>query len=108
MKRFFLMCLWLGACASQPVKTVLSTESISFELYDNRILVPVYLNGEGPFQFILDTGASGFPLVTTAVARRLNLMLVKGAPVGGAGDKKVKTQRTRVNQISVGAIKLTA
>jgi hypothetical protein len=42
--------------AQSPAQVPLGT--IAFEWIDNRIFVPVTINGEGPFHLILDTGAN--------------------------------------------------
>jgi predicted aspartyl protease len=56
------------------------------------LVVPVHINGEGPFQLILDTGAT-MTCVDTALANRLRLPARRGAigsavgvGVGGAGQ----------------------
>jgi predicted aspartyl protease len=54
------------------------------------LVVPVYINGEGPFQLILDTGAT-MTCVDTALANRLDLPQRRGTigsaiGVGGAGQ----------------------
>jgi predicted aspartyl protease len=67
------------------------------------LMVPVYLNGQGPFDFVLDTGAT-LTCVDQAVATRLQLptargMVGVGAGVGGAG----RMQMLRVDSVRVGA-----
>ena len=49
-----------------------AAERISFDLVDNRILIPIAINGAGPFRLILDTGAPGLTL-SEEVAARLGL-----------------------------------
>jgi hypothetical protein len=44
------------------------TAALPFELIDNRVFVEVGLNGQGPFHFILDTGAGGFSLADLEAA----------------------------------------
>lgn len=51
---------------------------------DAALLVPVYVNGAGPFNLVLDTGAT-FTCVTTAVAEQLQLPEQRGAVGFGAG-----------------------
>jgi len=66
-----------------------ATTAIPFELCDNMVLVPVRVNGSGPYSFLLDTGAS---------ASFLNLTLAEALGVGtrhqhdakvGAGESSV-------------------
>lgn len=48
------------------------------------ILLPVHVNGMGPFPFALDTGAST-TTISPAIARRLGIPLQEAAPMTGAG-----------------------
>lgn len=59
---------------------------IPFELHRNKIVIPVTLNGAGPFDFILDTGAPVTILGATSLAQRLGVTLERSASIGGAGD----------------------
>lgn len=54
----------------------------AIQLTEARILIQTHLNGQGPFQFVLDTGAelSG---VKTSVAQRLGLRPVRQARLNG-------------------------
>ncbi|HEX8857119.1 MAG TPA: retropepsin-like aspartic protease, partial [Thermoleophilaceae bacterium] len=53
------------------------------------VAVPVYVNGEGPFAFILDTGASQ-SVIDTALARELKLEKTGSkAPVQGVAGSTV-------------------
>jgi predicted aspartyl protease len=67
------------------------------------VLVPVYLNGEGPFDFVLDTGAT-LTCVDQALAARLGLppargMVGLGAGAGGAG----RMELVALDSVRVGA-----
>jgi len=69
---------------------------------DAAIVVPVFVNGEGPFDFVLDTGAT-FTCVDAELARRLALpertgARGVGAGVGGAGQIRL----VRVDSVRVG------
>jgi predicted aspartyl protease len=68
-------------------------------------LVPVTINGEGPFTFALDTGASR-SLIDSAVARRLQVPK-KGSAGKIAGVNAVKkASLVRVKSWRVGQVKL--
>lgn len=56
-------------------------DTVSFELKQNIVFVEVHVNGEGPFTFIFDTGAS-VTVLKPATARKLKL---KTRAVGGEG-----------------------
>jgi len=59
---------------------------IPFDLHRNKIIIPVTLNGAGPFDFILDTGAPVTILGAMSMAQRLGIALERSASIGGAGD----------------------
>jgi predicted aspartyl protease len=52
---------------------------VPFELKENLILIDTYVNGQGPFKFLFDTGATGATiLVEQDIARQLGFL--KGGP----------------------------
>src|SRR5438270_12641544 len=75
-----LLLLALSACtlpASKDFGTPASTEpgEVPFELAtpnDAAIIVPVKINGHGPFKFVLDTGAT-FTCIDQKLVDQLNL-----------------------------------
>lgn len=52
---------------------------------DRHIVIPVYLNGEGPFRFVLDTGAPMTAIFGSQRTEQLKLKAAGSIPVGGAG-----------------------
>lgn len=57
------------------------------------LIVPVFVNGQGPFQFVLDTGAT-FTCVDQSIARQLSLpeargVLGAGASIEGSGQMRI-------------------
>jgi predicted aspartyl protease len=64
------------------------------------ILVPVGVNGEGPFPFVLDTGA-GTSLLTPSLASRLNVA-ASGEKEGHTAGGRVKVALGRVESLSLG------
>jgi predicted aspartyl protease len=74
---------------------------------DAALVVDVFINGEGPFDLVLDTGAT-YTCVTHEVAERLQLPERRGAVgigagVGGAGQ----VQLVRFDSLRVGAATVT-
>jgi predicted aspartyl protease len=49
-----------------------ATNAIPFELRDNHIQLQTFINGKGPFRFILDTGAAE-TVILPATAKAMNL-----------------------------------
>lgn len=65
-----------------------------------HVLVGVKLNGQGPFQFILDTG--GHNIMSNQVAQELRLMGSHPSTSGGIGSGVVAVTRTTVARIEIG------
>lgn len=71
-----------------------------------RIWAPVFINGQGPFRLVLDTGASR-SVVTAGVASSLGIALDQSAPVmlrGVTGSAEVPT--IRVDSLTMGDLTL--
>src|SRR5207253_5756915 len=68
------------------------------------ILLPVRVNGEGPFEFILDTGA-GTSLLSSDLAKKLNIKIISTKEGQSAGGK-ISVSLARVDSFALGAAKL--
>jgi predicted aspartyl protease len=64
------------------------------------ILLPVNVNGDGPFQFILDTGA-GTSLLSSDLAKQLGVKVI-GSKEGQSAGGKVSVLLARVDSLAVG------
>ncbi len=63
-------------------------QSISFKFIKNLIIIPLSINGEGPFNFVLDTGV-GLVLITDyTLADRLKLQNLRNIKIIGLGEKE--------------------
>lgn len=99
-------CETTGAPARAEAPADSTAGEVAFELAgptDAAIIVPVYVNGQGPFDFVLDTGAT-LTCLDAEASRRLGLperrgMIGVGAGVGGAGRMRL----VRIDSIRVGA-----
>jgi predicted aspartyl protease len=70
---------------------------------DAALVVPVHINGQGPFDLVLDTGAT-FTCVTPAVAEQLALEDQPGAVGYGAGvQSSGRVRIVRFDSVRVGA-----
>lgn len=114
-----LASLWPGspdarAQAADPGATEHAPPSTDEPLYAapttrdrvGRVLVPVVVDGQGPFRFLVDTGATHSAL-SPALVQRLGLVVGSSAPVriqGVTGTAIVPT--VRVRQLEAGAIRL--
>ncbi|MBW3621850.1 MAG: retroviral-like aspartic protease family protein [Armatimonadetes bacterium] len=70
---------------------------------DQAILVPVTINGEGPFQFVLDTGAT-LTCVDDDIVKQLNLPEKRGVIGSGSGvaGKTGSVQMLHLESLKVG------
>jgi predicted aspartyl protease len=106
-----LVLLWSSAACETgaPARVQAPADSaageIPFQLAgpgDAAIIVPVFINGQGPFRFVLDTGAT-FTCLDPVLSRRLALperpgTLGVGAGIGGAG----RVRLVRMDSVRVG------
>jgi predicted aspartyl protease len=68
------------------------------------ILLPTHVNGAGPFEFILDTGA-GTSLLSTELAQRLKVPIL-GTKEGQSAGGKISVSLAKVDSLAVGQVKL--
>jgi predicted aspartyl protease len=68
------------------------------------ILLPVEVNGEGPFQFILDTGA-GTSLLSSELGEKLGVKII-GSKEGQSAGGAVSVSLARVSSLAVASAKL--
>ncbi|MBI1729075.1 aspartyl protease family protein [Candidatus Acetothermia bacterium] len=68
------------------------------------MLVPAFVNGKGPYEFILDTGA-GTSLLTSELARQLGITPTETKEGMGAGGK-VKVSLGKVESLAIGQAKI--
>lgn len=82
---------------------VRSVTSVTFKLATRTkplVVLPVFVNGQGPFQFFLDTGASRTTL-SFALARKLGIVAIGNRSGTGAGGQ-VRMLSATVDSLSVG------
>lgn len=68
------------------------------------ILLPVHVNGRGPYDFILDTGA-GTSLLSSELAKKIGLDIL-GSKDGQSAGGKVSVSLAKVDSFSVGDTKI--
>lgn len=68
------------------------------------ILLPVEVNGEGPFEFILDTGA-GTSLLSSELGQKLGVKII-GSKEGQSAGGAISVSLAQVNSLAVGSVKL--
>lgn len=105
-----VMTIALTACdGPQPAATRAPADptagETAFELAGPggaAIIVPVTINGQGPFRLVLDTGATLTCLDETVVAR-LGLREARGVGMGASVGGRGQVRLVRVDSLSVGA-----
>jgi hypothetical protein len=83
---------------------------LPMESRGGRIVVTARLNGQGPYRFYFDTGASG-PVMSQKVATQLKLNVIGEAGVMSGGDapdkKPISAQIVLVDRLELGSAKLS-
>lgn len=75
-----------------------------FPFQGSRANLDVTINGQGPFSFGFDTGASGDAWVSRALVRRLNLPTIDRMRVSdGSGVNSRDVETVRIDSLAVGA-----
>lgn len=104
----FLLLTHVAQTRAQSNLTFEGGESfnVPFELVDNRIFVGVWLEGKGPFRFILDTG--GYGGISLETAKRIGARLGNVGARGPADEAglKVGDRVVAVEGRSVESLKL--
>ena len=82
-----------------------SLVTLPMELINNHIYVSGWLNGQGPFRFVVDTGW-GTTSITPEVANRLRLVVQGTQKTMGAGEGTAENRFTKVASIRFGDAQL--
>ena len=98
------------ACAQDAASNLTFTGgrdsfTVPFELVDNRIFVEVWLEGQVPFKFILDTGGDG--ILSNEAAARIGAKRGAETEGRGAGESIVRAWQTSVREMRLGGLALT-
>jgi hypothetical protein len=100
----FLLLTNVGVSRGQGASSNLTFEGgeslvVPFELVDNRVFVGVWLEGRGPFRFILDTG--GYGGISLETARKVGAKLGNEVQGRGAGESVVTAWETVVKETRI-------
>src|ERR1700759_3829957 len=94
-----------GAAQAAPGVHAVAAE-VSFTLTDNRVFVPATLDGYGPFQMLLDTGADAGG-ISRNTARAIGAPSLKALRIGGAGEGTDAATTTRVDSLVIGGARFS-
>jgi predicted aspartyl protease len=107
---FFSALLVVAGCQELVTRTATPVEvgpgEVEFELKgpgDAALVIPVSINGEGPYDFVLDTGAT-LTCIDAALAAELDLPEARGigavaTGIGGGGATTI----VRIESLTVGS-----
>jgi predicted aspartyl protease len=91
-----------GAVQTPPAPDPATAESIALKTRaDDRVTVPVTIKGQGPFRFIVDTGAQA-TVVSNTLADRLGLMIRRPAVLVGMASRQ-DIQTTEIPEFGLGS-----
>lgn len=113
MTKRLLLCIFLlpGCSDMSPDRVEITADSaageVDFEMAGPggaALIVPVHINGSGPFDFVLDTGAT-ITCVDEQLSAQLSLPAVRGvigtaAGVGGQGELSL----VEIDSLSMGGV----
>jgi hypothetical protein len=77
--------------------------SSPFKLIDNRVFVSARLDGQGPYSFLLDTGADGWT-VSAKASRRLALAQGAAEQIEGVGEAKDTVHQLTLKEVTLGGL----
>jgi hypothetical protein len=86
---------------SAAAATEFQSATVPFSFEDNRIFVQCRINGQGPYAFVVDTGA-GDLTIDRALAHRLDLHGKHAGNLGGAGSHTVSYSTAFIASLAVG------
>lgn len=79
---------------------------IRMNLDSGRPMVDLKVNGEGPYAFVVDTGAS-FSLIDESIARDLGLEIVGSQSIRSPGaSEEIKGRRVRAARVETGGLRI--
>ena len=78
--------------------------TVPFRLLNNHIYVEAFVNGKGPYTFIVDTG--GHAVLSPRLAGLISSDVKGTVPTAGVGDKTATIGFTPVAEIAIGNVKL--
>ncbi|GHA83149.1 aspartyl protease family protein [Cognatilysobacter bugurensis] len=91
------------ACAARGIPPAERLVQAPFETVDGRIYVQARVNGQGPFRFAVDTGASGMGRADASLASQLGLV-ASGQARTSDGVQTAEVVTTRIASIELGGL----
>nr|WP_068889690.1 aspartyl protease family protein [Pedobacter panaciterrae] len=80
--------------------------AVNFTLIRNLVIIPLYINNKGPYDFILDTGVGPLVITDTSIVKDLNLKDLRPIKITGLG-KGMEIDAFLSNEVSAKVNKAT-
>ncbi|MGM9476614.1 aspartyl protease family protein [Pedobacter sp. GSP4] len=97
----FLIC-FAGFAQEFYFKRNQKKQSITFKCIKNLVVIPLYVNGKGPYDFVLDTGVGPLIITDPSVIDSLNFSQMRKIKVSGLGIETVEAYVSQEINVSVG------
>ena len=82
-------------------------QTMNFQLIKNLIVIPVYINDKGPFNFILDTGVAPLLITDPSILDSLDLGLLRAIKISGLGKGEIiEAYSSNTIDVDVGASRM--
>jgi len=92
---FILTLIGLQICFSKygyaqkfTFKNGIKRDALNFQKIKNLIIIPIYINGKGPFNFLLDTGVDPLIITDSKLLDTLQYKNLRPIKINGVGEKK--------------------
>ena len=78
-------------------------QSITFKCIKNLMVIPMYVNGKGPYDFVLDTGVGPMIITDPSIIDSLNFSKLRKIKVSGLGIETVEAYVSQSLDVKVGS-----
>ncbi len=99
-----LICLPMTVWGQEfELKTNRKKDAIGFKLVKNLIIIPIYINDKGPFNFILDTGVGPLVVTDPKILSSVDMKDARTIKLSGLGKgQEVEAYVTNALKVDVG------
>jgi len=99
--------LFFAGCQTHSPASIPASQTHRFLLANNQVHVPVTISGQGPYWFIIDTGASGFGMIDASLTATVCREVVGQVLVSdGSGKGRRELSEVRCPDVRIGEIRL--
>ncbi len=81
-------------------------QSLGFKNIKNLVIIPVMINGKGPFDFVLDTGVGPMIITDPSVIDALDFSLLRKINISGLGVESVQAYVSQNVTAQIGSAKI--